>query len=314
LTLAVTGAFADPQVEAFTTELSTRGISLERSGEFDTDVHGVEQRIVEAVSAGQLDLGWVGARAFAELGVDDFDALVAPLLIDSLATQRAVLSSDLPERMLAGLAPLGVDGLAVVGGPLRRPIAADEPLLTPGDFAGIPFYSWHGEVNKASITALGAVDVDVSPPERNAGIEDGSIRGYENTIAYLTGAAERRANILTANINLWPSIGVLIANPAVMDELSDDESRAVKAAAVTVADSWLELLVDESQLAREVCANGGSFALATPENLAELRALVEPVHDEISAEGHGYLEEIVELKGGTPPDAVVYPADCAGGG
>ena len=35
------------------------------------------------VEAGKADLGWAGSRAFDSVGVPSFDALHAPLLIDS---------------------------------------------------------------------------------------------------------------------------------------------------------------------------------------------------------------------------------------
>src|SRR5687768_11701218 len=43
----------------------------------------VEEQIVSAVAAGDLDFGFVGTRAFADLDVHAFDALTAPFLVDS---------------------------------------------------------------------------------------------------------------------------------------------------------------------------------------------------------------------------------------
>ncbi len=116
----------------------------------------VEQQIVGAVTAGDLDLGWVGTRAFAELDVTSFDALTAPFLIDSYALQEAVLGSDIPDRMLAGLDGPQMTGLAVIGGGLRRPIAVEGPLRNPDDFTGITFHGWRSPQNAATIEALGA--------------------------------------------------------------------------------------------------------------------------------------------------------------
>ncbi len=45
------------------------------------------------------------------------------MLIDSYALQSAVIASDITGRMLGGLSVIGVTGLAVVGGGLRKPIA-----------------------------------------------------------------------------------------------------------------------------------------------------------------------------------------------
>src|SRR5687768_17005545 len=50
-----------------------------------------EAGLIRDVAAGRADLGWAGSRAFDDVGVRAFDALHAPLLIDSYALQRAVL-------------------------------------------------------------------------------------------------------------------------------------------------------------------------------------------------------------------------------
>ena len=56
---------------------------------------------IRAIQAGQADLAIVPARAWHDLGVTSFDALIAPLTAESMALQERVLSGDLPARMLA---------------------------------------------------------------------------------------------------------------------------------------------------------------------------------------------------------------------
>jgi len=315
LTFAVTGSFADPQVERFETELSQRSsgaVGIRIVPEFDTDTHKVEQHIIDAVASGGLDLGWVGGRAFAELGVHDFDALVAPMLLDSLDAQRAVLASDVPTRMLAGIDDLGVAGLALMGGPLRHPIAADAPLTTVASFAGIPFYSWHGDLNAQSVAALGATNVDLAPHDRNAGIANGTIRAYENTLAYLATTVERRTRIMTGNLNLWPSIGVLIANPATLAALPGAHREALLRAAAAASAHSLDVLEDESALALTVCDAGGSLAEVAASELEAFRARFTPVYERLQADPvtAGYLEEVKALKAGMPADRVEIPPGC----
>ncbi len=99
LRLAVTSGFADDQVEALVRELevvSDGALQIEidtERGDAGAAVD-VEQQVVAATASGELDLGWVGTRAFAELGVASLDALTAPLLIDSYPLEKAVLESD----------------------------------------------------------------------------------------------------------------------------------------------------------------------------------------------------------------------------
>jgi TRAP-type C4-dicarboxylate transport system substrate-binding protein len=314
LRLAFTGGFGSEQIGVFEERLLADGVlDLAISDEFDTDVLGVEQEIIRAVAAGDLDLGWVGARAFSELSVTAFDPLIAPFAIDSLATERAVLESDLPARMLDAVEQLGVEGLAVVGGPLRRPIAADSPMTSTKDFASVPFYSFHGATNALSIAALGAVNVDAAPPVRDEGIEDGSIRAYENTLTYLSGAADRRARIMTVNVNLWPSIGVLIANPGVMDRLSTDQADVLRAAASDAAELWFTAIGPEADLAAQVCAAGGRLAVASEADLQGLRDAVAPVFAAIAGNpvDAASVRTIAEIRGDTPPDSLAIPDGCA---
>lgn len=317
LSFAFTGGFAEPQIGEFERLVaeSDTGLEFAVDGMFDTDSFGIEQKIVDAVASGALDLGWIGVRGLAELGVHDFDALIAPLLIDSIATERAVLDTDIPTRMLTSLDEVGVVGLAVMGGPLRAPIAAETPLVDLAGFAGIPFYAWHGEVNGLSVTALGAQHIDVSPPERNAGIEDGSIRGYENTLAYLAETADRRANIMTVNVALWPSVGVLIANPAALEALSDAQRAALADAATEAAARSLDVLPPQDDLAAAACAGGARFAEASAAAIEELRAAVGPVYETLRADAAtaAFLDEITAIKGDTRPDTVAVAPECRAG-
>ena len=54
-----------------------------------------ETEVIADVEAGKADLGWAGSRAFDSVGVPTFDALHAPLLIDSYALEQKVLESPL---------------------------------------------------------------------------------------------------------------------------------------------------------------------------------------------------------------------------
>ena len=98
-----------------------------------------EQQVVRAVAAGKADLGWAGARVFDTMGVSSFQALQAPMLIDSYALEQAVAASDTPGQMLQGLTKVGVRGLGVLGDGLRKPIAVKQPMLGAADWRGITF-------------------------------------------------------------------------------------------------------------------------------------------------------------------------------
>jgi len=314
--MAFVKGLADEQVAHFQSEVAERSggsLAIGIHPDFSSETLSIEQDVVQAVVAGTLDVGLVGARAFRELGIRDFDALVAPMAIDSMAAQEAVLASDIPARMMAGLESRGMTGLAVIAGAMRRPTAAERPLTTLQDFAGIPFYTFHGEVNGMAVEALGARHIDKSAPERNADIEAGSIRGYENTLAFLAHTVDWPTKYHTTNINFWPAASVLIANPTMLGSLSDVQRAAVIAAAADTADQADGLLADEATLANEVCAAGARLAAAAPRDVAEIEQALAPVHAELRADPlvAGYLDEIEILTASIPADSPPIPDGCA---
>ena len=76
--------------------------------------------------------------------------------IDSLELERRVLESTAAARALEGVRPLGLVGVALLPGPLRRPLGLTRPLRGPDDYAGTTFGLRFGRVAQSSIEALGA--------------------------------------------------------------------------------------------------------------------------------------------------------------
>ena len=88
-----------------------------------------ESQLVEAIASGDLDGGWPSTRAFAEAGIDGLQPVEAPMTITSYAAEAAVANGPVAEDLLDQLEGSGVTGLGLAVGPLRRPFAAEAPLL-----------------------------------------------------------------------------------------------------------------------------------------------------------------------------------------
>lgn len=317
LRLAVTSGFADDQVGALVRELdevSDGALQIEidnERGDAGAAVD-VEQQIVAATASGELDLGWVGTRAFAELGVASFDALTAPLLIDSYPLEKAVLESDMPGRMLNGLEPVGVTGLAIMGGRLRMPIGVNGPFTNPDSFSGATLHAFHSAWNSAALEALGANHADVSTDGRDIGLEDGTIDGYENNVGFF----ETRLDVapfMTLNVRLWPGTGVLFANPGMLAGLTDTESQWLLEAVDRTTAASIDIANTDTDLIAGICDAGGRFAIATDSELEELRSAVERVYnllkeDDETAE---YLAEIEALGAEINDEPPAVPSGCS---
>src|SRR5712691_5304670 len=96
----------------------------------------IEERVIRSVQAGRYDLGWIGARAWDEVGVNSLRALQAPFLITSTRLLDRVATSPVAREMLASLSSRHVVGLALVPDFLRHPIGITRKLTSPTDFAG----------------------------------------------------------------------------------------------------------------------------------------------------------------------------------
>lgn len=308
----------DPAVEWFAErldELSDGRLRVDVIRECCSATAEVEEALVESVAAGQFELGWVGTRVFAGLGVTSFQALTAPLLLDSYAVQEAVITSDIPAQMLGQLEGLGVTGLAVVPGALRRPISSDHPLLGPEDWKGVTFHVFTPSDSAAtSITALGATPIEAGFGERDEGLFDGSIQGLENSMFFDAPAVQRSTPFLTVNVNLWPRISALLIDPDVLSGLTDTQTAWLHEAAADVARRTSELRELEAAALADGCRSGARYAVATQDHLAAMTDAMSAVYDRLGQDPQtrAFIERIRELKQDVTPEAQLDIPDGCG--
>jgi TRAP-type transport system periplasmic protein len=273
----------------------------------------VERDIVEAVASGELDIGFVGTRAISNLGAPSFDALTAPMLVDSYPLQQAIMDSDIPDRLMVSLDDIGVTGLDVAAGPLRRPLGVSGPFLNPGDFAGTTFHTVRSATNAATVAALGATHTDVYGSERDDGLVDGTIDGTENSIDWMLGS-NGHARYATANVALWPATGVLIANPAALADLSDTDRQTLRETIASSLASATELADADAALIPQLCSVGQSFTEASEDDVAALREAVEPVYTQLASDADtaALIDEIEALKATVAVEPLTIPDGCTG--
>ena len=126
------------ELEHFAAEasrLSGGTLRIEFANNWREGTPDYETGVIADVKAGMADLAWVGSRAFDSDGRASLNALHAPLLIDSYPLERKALESRLVSEMLRGLEPVGVVGLGILPGPLRKPLGIAR-LVRPTDYAG----------------------------------------------------------------------------------------------------------------------------------------------------------------------------------
>jgi TRAP-type C4-dicarboxylate transport system substrate-binding protein len=272
-----------------------------RNGEFAYD-----KATIADIQAGKVQLAKVNARVYDTLGVESFQALVAPFLIDNHTLQRRVLESNLIGEMLAGIGKLGLVGLAVLPTRLRKPLGVSRPLVTVEDYQGARIGTREGEVAEATFTALGAIPVDTIP-----GVRRDDLDGIE--LDFGLNEYEQQANAFTSNVTLWPRPVTLVASRKAFESLTPTQQDALRQAGSAVLSRQLE---DQQGLSasdgRILCRRGVRFARANNQDLAALRRAVQPVYDmlEGNAETTSFLQRILAMKQDTRDASTPDSPDC----
>jgi TRAP-type C4-dicarboxylate transport system substrate-binding protein len=297
-------------------ELSGGTLRIEAVSGWGGTAPTAEQNIVRGVAAGRADLGSVGTRVFDTLGVRSFQALTAPMLIDSYPLEQAVIASDIPARMLEGLGVLKVTGLAVLGDGLRKPIAVKGPLLGPADWQGITFAAFRSQGQAAAVQALGARSTDLWSTGLSGAIASGEVQGLENNLlVYQAAGRAGSAPFVTANVNLWPRTVALVANPDRLTRLTDEQQGWLRQAAADAAAHSTSLVEHEDQIVTDLCKAGARFANASQADLAALRAAFHHLYATLEQDPQtkSFIAGIEELKGSTPSGPHLdIPAGCTG--
>jgi TRAP-type C4-dicarboxylate transport system substrate-binding protein len=261
-----------------------------------------ERTVLEDLARGVADLAWTGARAVgAVFGVGSIDPLLAPLLFpDEEAVRRFLVAAPLAP-LLAPLREVGVRGLALMPGELRRPFGITGALVRPEDWRGKVIRTHASLTAEATIRALGATPVLRSARELGGG-PPREIDGMD--LAPRTVVVRAHPGWLTWNVPLWPRLLLLAVNQESFKRLSvADQAVLEEAARRTTAHS--AKLPRLTQLEMPVSVR---VVEASEHDLSLLREELRPVHDELRSTRNGektlaYVERFLDAHSRARPSA-----------
>lgn len=295
-------------------ELSGGGIVILVVNGYGNFAEDVEERVVRDVAAGDMDLAWVGSRIFDTMGVTSFQALTAPMLVDSYGLQDAVIENGITGEMMDTLDEVGVTGLAVLANGLRKPIGTDGPIVGPADWQDIGFGTYKSEGQEQAIRALGGTPAVVFGPRREEAIAADTIQGFEMGLSiYQDPKWIGLAPHVTANVNLWPQMDVLIVTPDRLGALTEERQGWLQQAADEAASRSAAVADTEAQLIQVACDEGARFAEASDAELAALNDSLAPVYTDLERDPQtkAFIEQIRALKESVAAEpAPVIPAGC----
>jgi TRAP-type C4-dicarboxylate transport system substrate-binding protein len=279
-------------------------IAYNAAGQNDADV---EARVARLVQKGRFDLGWIGTRAWDEVGLKSFQALQAPFLITDYKLLDRVATSRMADRMLAELNRLGLVGLVLVPDLMRHPVGLTRPLSSVADFRGARVRDVPSKATDALLHALGATPVHLAGADVSEAIATHRIDGSELAIVDGFGA------IVTGNVNFFPKVMTLFAGQEAFDRLTDEQKGFIATALEQFRRHIFE--APENAIIRRICADrpAGRIVVASPSDLAALERAARPVYAELERDPQtrARIAEIRRLKASLPPARpVIVPAGC----
>ena len=228
------------------------------------------------VRSGKVPFALISARVFDDLGVDAFAPLLAPLAIDSLTTAAArARRRHRRPRASRRSASSAWSALRCCPATLRHPLGLTRPLAAAGR---LPRRAYIGvrrsALAKRAFESLGAT----------VGWELGdrplSFDGIETDLGGIESARlDVGAASLTADVTLWPRLGVVVANPEAWKGLSERRRKAMREAGhASLSAAIAALRHEEEESYGVLCRRGAtSFTRTRAADVERLRAALAPV-------------------------------------
>jgi TRAP-type C4-dicarboxylate transport system substrate-binding protein len=281
------------------TLMSNGTMTVQLQGAWHQDSITGEAESIEVVRSGAADLALVPARAWHDAGVTSFDALIAPMVLDSYALQDAALHDGMVCEMLAGVGRLGLTGIGILPGPLRHPSGISRDLLLPSDFQGAKIAISPGAVADRSLRALGATPV----PSAFNGADISSFDGLEIQIAAVEGNEyDGPVASISGGVQLWTRPTVIVGNATRIADLTEEQRQILTAAAKqAVTGSTQAQQSSDAGAASALCVRAElTFLDSSGDQAQQFRQAFAPVLDWLSedAQTRKFLQRIQQLRAG----------------
>jgi hypothetical protein len=199
--------------------------------------------------------------------------------------------------MLAGVEPLGLVGVALVPGALRYPLGITEELIAPADYADTTIGIRPSGVAAATFGALGA-EAKVVVPGSVAGLDGAEL----DPITIGTVRYDREARAITGNVVFWPRVMTIVMNGGSFARLSREQQAALRSAGREIVAPQLARVEAEAGQTMAYLCSGFTVVYASTQELAALRAAVDPVYHELEDDEttRDLIAEIGSMRGTVP--------------
>jgi C4-dicarboxylate-binding protein DctP len=213
-----------------------------------------------------------------------------------------VTGGDVGQKLLAGLAPYGLEGIAYLDNGFKD-MTANRPLHAPADYQGLKMRIQPSAVLEAEMKVLGATPVTLSFSETYKALKAGTVDGTENAPSNLF---TQRMHEVQTNLSVTNHgyLGyAVIVNKAFWDKLPPDIRAALEAAMQQATAYGNEIAAKQNLDALEKVRAAGTTVIyePTPAELEALKTALLPVHKVMTGRiGQATIEAVYSAVGFQP--------------
>ena len=135
---------------------------------------------LEALQLGKVQMLATSMAKFGPLGANEFEVLDLPFIFDNAQELHRIMDGPLAARLMKGLEPRGIIGLAFWDNGFKL-MSANKPLRKVEDFKGLKMRVQPSRVIEEQMRALGALPQVLAFSEVYQAMQSGAVDGSENT-------------------------------------------------------------------------------------------------------------------------------------
>ena len=274
--------------------------------------------LLDDVSGGSIEAAAVSTAVWGAKGVKVFQPLQAAFLITNYPLDETVLSGPIGQSMLAdpnGPAKLGLVGLGLLEGGIRKPMGAKAALVSPATIKGKKWRAPASDNMVAALKAMGASPVAIPLGDVSPALANGTVDALDTNYGLaVTQKWYENAKYLTNDVNLWPFPAAVVINKAAWDKLTSDQQQTLTTAGQNLAKDSIEGVYinpppDATNFLKVLCDNGVIIATAGDANKTALATAAQPATDALAADPitGPYLKQIQDAKAAAPAPAAPPP-------
>lgn len=257
---------------------------------------GDEKSSIEQCQFGAIDFARVSLSPVAEFS-KDLNALMMPYMYRDADHMWKVLDGEIGSELLKSVEASDLVGLAFYDSGSRNFYNSKKEVKSVADLKGLKLRVQENQLMMSLVEALGGSPTPMAYAEVYSALQTGVVDGAENNFpSYVSSAHYEVAKYITIDEHsMIPEI--VIGSLTTMEKLSPEDQEIIKQAAKDSEALEKEEWAKYSEKSLQDATNAGCTITYLDEAaIAEFKAAVQPIYDELGADYADLIKKIQETK------------------